>query len=314
MLRTRLSVAALLLTAAPLGAQSPASEVDWRLSRRPNAPPAEMVVAGREENGDPLYACRVQYADGLHLGKFGPKDGFCHIGWGGRVRRLPVFELLVAARGTWGAAGAAAAPYAAGGDSVRTYSLCRARIGLGLHPGKLLARTCNVAYGDAEVAATDFEVFYLTPVGRWVTDAAGTTPTEIARLRDAGTQEDGWRAFVCRVNDDGNVYAGRLVLASRECYVAVGPNATRRSARFDLLDLPAGSWIEVQDSVTVPGALVVGIAEGRPVTLCRMSSRAGVRIGWVVPNAPGCQAGTESGDGATGSVYSPRFEVFVPRG
>ena len=52
------------------------------------------LVAGREANGDPLWACRARYEGGFHPGKVRPGFKGCNIPYGGREIAIDDFQLL----------------------------------------------------------------------------------------------------------------------------------------------------------------------------------------------------------------------------
>lgn len=67
---------------------------DWQAATAPlTAIPAQAVVAGRECDGAPQYACRVSYQGGLHPGKL--VGGRCVIGYAGAEVPSDTFEVLL---------------------------------------------------------------------------------------------------------------------------------------------------------------------------------------------------------------------------
>lgn len=57
--------------------------------------PKGAIVAGREDDGTPLYAARAEYECGLHPGKVRPEFGAANIPYGGKEVKVSRYEVLV---------------------------------------------------------------------------------------------------------------------------------------------------------------------------------------------------------------------------
>ena len=57
--------------------------------------PHGATVAGTATDGEPLFACRAGFEDGIHIGKLRKAFGGCNIPWGGKERTVKSYEVLV---------------------------------------------------------------------------------------------------------------------------------------------------------------------------------------------------------------------------
>ena len=65
----------------------------WVKAHNGDIPP-KAVPAGKDANGQTLYAARAWYADGLHLGKVRPEFGGANIPYGGKEVKVRKYEVL----------------------------------------------------------------------------------------------------------------------------------------------------------------------------------------------------------------------------
>lgn len=123
------------------------------------------VVGGDPVQGKPLNICRMVMADGLpHPGM--AWNGNCYVGYGGKVTRQPVAELLVASGPTqW-------APFKDGkipelaleATALRgnPINFCRAKgPDNQLRPGKSYKGNCYITHGNDEIKVAQFDVLSL---------------------------------------------------------------------------------------------------------------------------------------------------------
>lgn len=133
------------------------SWVAWNGSLPPGA------AAGGREPGRSLSICRAIHEGGTHPGKV--VAGRCHFGYGGREVVASRFEVLVdQGRGRWVAAAGGGLPDGAlvgGREPGRDLVVCRAPHEGGVHPGKVVARRCNIGWGGKEFRLADFEVLVM---------------------------------------------------------------------------------------------------------------------------------------------------------
>lgn len=120
--------------------------------------PPNAVVAGNE-NGTPLYACRVRDKQNwVMLGKVVGEG--CNYGFG-KEKVSKQFEVLVG-DGDWRQP---TNNFAGAFDGGPDYNgepryLCRAPYQGGIHPGRLIPSGCYISYGGKAFPVTDYEVFY----------------------------------------------------------------------------------------------------------------------------------------------------------
>lgn len=147
----------------------------WAAARNGQVP-AGAVPHGYEENGEPLWVCRVAMHGGVHPGKVRPGLGMAGVAWGGGEVGCPEYEVLMD-RGVWGIASGGDVPadaYPAGRESSgEPLYVVRAALGAGnLHLGKLRREfgAANIGYGNEEHKIHAYEVL-LSPEPDGQTDA-----------------------------------------------------------------------------------------------------------------------------------------------
>lgn len=190
--------------------------------------PAGAVPHGYEENGEPLWVCRVRMHGGVHPGKVRPGLGMAGVAWGGGEVGCPEYEVLMD-RGVWGIASGGEVPadaYPAGREgSGEPLYVVRAALGAGnLHLGKLRREfgAANIGYGNEEHKIHAYEVL-LHPEPQ--EDTGGVMPPTYA---DFGTAPP----------RTGNATV----------------HARRATAADDHLKLNAGGAVEVEFGVPSPAA------------------------------------------------------------
>lgn len=72
--------------------------------------PRGAVQVGQQSGAVALYACRTQYAQGVHVGAIGSGYGGCRIGHAGRMLTLTQYQVLVAPRVVLGGKAIVATP------------------------------------------------------------------------------------------------------------------------------------------------------------------------------------------------------------
>lgn len=149
---TAISKALVLIAAiaVPTAAQEPLRWVQPR--------PGTTLTEGGTQRFDPLPICRGSYRGGVHPGKL--VGGVCQIGWGGGAPVLNDYEVLTGT-GEWRSSEAVNGAFIGGKEAYGTpLPVCRARLRGAVHPGKIVAGQCSVAWGDQEHMLRGFEVLY----------------------------------------------------------------------------------------------------------------------------------------------------------
>lgn len=223
----------------------------WETARGGSIP-AGAVPHGYEEDGEPLWVCRVRMHGGVHPGQVRPAFGAARTTWAGEVVRVDEYEVLMD-RGVWGiafggAVPADAVPAGRESDGEPLY-VARAAVAPGaLRIGKVRRafRAANIGYGDAEGTAWSYEVLLRPPAAVPV------------RGRRTGVQMD-------------PTYADFGSEPPRVGNVAI-TDVDRSSAAGDHLAIGAGGSVELE--FYVPDPTVVGEACVAIRALASMLSRA----------------------------------------
>lgn len=119
------------------------------------------AVAGGQEPGRTLFICQASYMGGVHPGKM--VDRKCNITYGGREIPRSSFRILVGHKMHWtDAFGRIPKRAIEGGyENGNPLFICQASYKGGVHPGKIVAGSCNIGYGGLEVVRSDFRVLVL---------------------------------------------------------------------------------------------------------------------------------------------------------
>ncbi len=178
--------------------------------------PRDAVAGGRAAGAD-LYACRVFFRDGIHLGEV--VDRRCRIGWGDREILAAPYEVLSGRGLKWiPAKGGELPPGAVGGGMVRdgeTY-VCRGKLEDGVHLGKWWRGRCNVGHRGQEILLSEFEV--LTRPGGYTWEKAGAGLLGGGCL--VGGRAQGQAMCVCRGRYRDGLHIGRAVAG--RCHIGWG--------------------------------------------------------------------------------------------
>lgn len=130
---------------------------------------------------------------------------------------------LAAAQGSWVPARSGNIPRNAVNGSLsqaKPMSICRAWYQNGMHPGKLIAGNCNIAWGDREIAIASYEVLAGNALDfRWVRGSNGSVPVNVIY----GGQEPGRQLAICRADYRGEMHPGKLV--GNVCQIGWGGRA-----------------------------------------------------------------------------------------
>jgi hypothetical protein len=160
-------------------APSAQAALQWVPAANGQVPPG--AVIGGAEPGRQLPVCRAPFQNGIHPGKLVARN--CNIGWGGKEITIGKYEVLVAppAEIRWLPAANGQVPPGAvigGKEPGRQLPVCRAPYQNGMHPGKLVAKNCNIGWGGKEITLNRYEVM--------VAVAAAPVPGPVAVKPAAG--------------------------------------------------------------------------------------------------------------------------------
>lgn len=118
---------------------------------------------------------------------------------------------------------------AAGIENGRPLAICHADHAGGQHPGKVVAKACNISYGGAELTIGSYEVLVADASSLdWVAAAAGEVPVGAI----AGGQENGAGLAICRFRHAGATHPGKLV--GTRCAIGYGGKEIY-SDRYEIL-------------------------------------------------------------------------------
>ena len=102
--------------------------------------------------------------------------------------------------------------FVGGQEPGRQLVVCHARYNNGVHPGKVVARNCNIGWGGREILVPTYEVLVADPQRlAWVAAANGQIP----RNAVVGGQEPGRNLAICRARYNNGVHPGKVV--GRNC-------------------------------------------------------------------------------------------------
>ena len=106
-----------------------------------------------------------------------------------------------------------------GNETGRTLPVCRARYNQGIHPGKVVGKNCNFAYGGKEVLAPQYDVLVGNPAVltqspqfvRWIPAQGGQVPPGAF----FGAYEPGRPILpICQAPYQGGVHVGKVVASN----------------------------------------------------------------------------------------------------
>ena len=127
--------------------------------------PDGAIPHGYDDDGSPLWVCRVPLHGGLHPGKVRPGLGMAGVAWGGEEIGVPGEYEVLMDRGIWGVAVGGVVPddaYPAGHEhhGVPLYVARAAVEGNNLQLGKVREefRAANIGYGNEEHTLHAYEV------------------------------------------------------------------------------------------------------------------------------------------------------------
>lgn len=159
-----LFVVATALCSPALDAGNTCTAARWVGASSAQPLPSNVLQAG-EDGGQPVYLCRAPYSAGMHPGKI--VSGTCHITYGVKQVEVSDYQVLVDAVGSWkNATRGYDSALRAGWEHGHNLYLCRAQHEGALFPGKVVNGTCHINYGDGEISAKRFELFYPSAAGR----------------------------------------------------------------------------------------------------------------------------------------------------
>lgn len=113
---------------------------------------------GGSERGRKLAVCRASYKGGTHPGKV--VAGKCNIGWGGKEIVIRKYQVMTnkGVKLSWAKGPSAKGMVIGGKERGRSLPVCRGKYKGGTHPGKVVAKKCNIGWGGKEIVLRSFEV------------------------------------------------------------------------------------------------------------------------------------------------------------
>jgi hypothetical protein len=128
--------------------------------------PPNMIVAGQNRNGQPLYVCRAQYGGGVYPGTLGESSRDCSVPYEGRAYSLSDYEVLVDGGYSWVSVYNGEIPFdalPAGNEQqggTRTLYICRGEVNSEWRPGKIREADggCRIPYEGRELTALWYQV------------------------------------------------------------------------------------------------------------------------------------------------------------
>lgn len=148
--RPALCLGLTLIAAGALGAQP----LQWV----PGPQIPSNATQGGFENGSPLYICRSTYGGATQPGKI--VAGHCNISYGGQEIVTQNFQILTGPAAFAAPQPGFASAFASGIENGNPLTICQARYNGGVHPGKVVAGHCDIAWGGKEIVLPTFDVLY----------------------------------------------------------------------------------------------------------------------------------------------------------
>lgn len=171
----------LLATAALCFGQQVSAAPTWVADKAGHAP--QGAIVGGSEPGRNLIVCRAKYQNGSHPGKLVASN--CNIGWGGKEITLPAYEVLTGdpkeiqwVKGQNGSVPTNA--FIGGEEPGRKLPVCRGSHNGGIHPGKIVAKNCNIGWGGKEILLPTYEVMVVAAATQVTTSTVPTTTVAAA--------------------------------------------------------------------------------------------------------------------------------------
>jgi hypothetical protein len=295
--RTVIHLALLVGMMAPLRARAD----DW-VNESGGGIPTDAVIAGTDNDGAPLYACRAAWGSGLHLGKMRAGWPGCDIPYGGREVSVPNYQVLAP---SWVAASNGAIPEGAIQSGVdaggQPLYICRDHFNANdLHPGKIRAGFpgCKIGYGGHEYDRLNYEVL----VSRWAAGWKDSTGQQLPRANpDAligGHEQDGTPLYLCRAHYQ-QIQPGKFRPGFESCKFPWAGGETDQSNYYGTLywDSLSPTWQAASNGQVPPNAVAQGNDnDGTPFFACRAYVGSGLHPGKIRKDWRGCDVphgGTE---------------------
>jgi len=111
----------------------------------------------------------------------------------------------------------------------RNLVICRARYAGAWHPGKVVARRCNISYGGKEFERRSFQVLTGPPrLFDWEEHSGGDTNADLGIVAGEENRNDkhGGKLYVCRAEHRGGTHPGKLVI--NDCMFGYGGKEIER--------------------------------------------------------------------------------------
>lgn len=101
-------------------------------------------------------------------------------------------------------------------NSPYTLYVCRGNYRGGVHPGKLVGKTCNITWGGEEIRLSNYQVL-VSKIGLgWISSNYGDVPVNAIE----GGYEDGHPLYICQADYKGGMHPGKIV--SNMCNIGWG--------------------------------------------------------------------------------------------
>ncbi len=280
-------------TIVALMAPMAASADDW-VAQSGGAVPMDAVVAGRDDDGSALYACRASWGGGLHLGKMRAGWPGCDIPYGGHEVSVPSYQVLAP---HWIAASNGAIPEGAVAGGVDTNGatlyICRDHFNPNdLHPGKIRAGFpgCKIGYGGVEYDRPNYEVL----VSRWAANWQNMTGQQLPQANPetliGGYETTGAPLYLCRAHYQG-IHPGKFRSGFQSCKFTYSGGEIDQSNFLGTLqwDSLSALWLPATNGQVPAGAVAQGNDnDGTPFFACRAFVGNGLHPGKIRTNWRGC--------------------------
>jgi hypothetical protein len=256
--------------------------------------PWDAVVAGIDNDGTPLYACRASLGAGTQLGKIRAGWPGCDIPYGGAEVSVHAYQVLaplwIAASSGSIPAGAVVAGFEANGAPLY---FCRDHFNTNdLQPGKIRQGFpgCKIGYAGNEYDRVNYEVLVSRWAVSWQESTGHTLPQSNPFVLLGGHEQDGRPLYLCRAEYQG-LQPGKDRTDFQSCKFTYAGTEHDQSNWLGTLhwDSVSADWEGAINGAIPSAAVAQGTDnDGAPLFACRAYYGGGLHPGKIRKDWPGC--------------------------
>jgi len=258
---------------------------NWVSSSSYQGVPHEAVLAGRDSDGDAIYAGRASHNGDLLPAKIVPSKHKAYVAWGGEEHEKHQYEILCGSHYIWVSGhNGSVPPNAMATGKTRDGEVLY--IGRGHHAGSLTPGKVHpshgclyIPYGGKEISLKSYEVLTIPEV--WVRAHGRNVPPHAVF---AGVDSDGDQIFVGRAEHDGDLLPAKVIINKNCAYVCHGGHEYSKQS-FEVLVGYGYNWNPASYGSVSPNAVVAGrTREGETLYIGRGSYHGSLTPGKIHPS------------------------------